>query len=95
MKNPDSTMMPVMDKACSECLFSPHKIVNDKRKEKVLKVCERSGRAFECHKATIAGEYRVCRLFFDGNYSLAVCLAKSLERYKFQGLRDLENPWER
>jgi len=88
VRNPDPMIMPVMDRACAECLFSPRKIVNDTRKEQILQECKKTGRAFICHEATIVGEYRVCRLFFDGNYGEVVNWAKKLGAYKLQGLKE-------
>lgn len=82
-RNPDPSVMPVMPKRCDECLFSSAKIVSDERRDEVLESCRTSGRAFECHKASIVGEYRVCRGFFDADVSLAVRLAKLLDRARF------------
>jgi len=82
-KNPDPSVMPVMAKRCRECLFSSAKIVGDDRREEVLQQCKESGRAFQCHKASIAGEYVVCRGFYDADASLVVVLAKLFGAVKF------------
>jgi len=68
--------MLVMPKVCDECLLSTRKIVSDERRDELLDDCNANGRAFECHKATIAGQNRVCRAFFDQRRSLVVRLAQ-------------------
>lgn len=70
--------MQVMEKQCDECLFSNNRIVSESRKKELLEKCNRTGRAFDCHKATLLKQQIVCRAFFDGNHSLAVRLAKLL-----------------
>lgn len=58
----------VANKRCDQCLFSSAKIVDDERKEDVLKTCEETDTHFVCHKFTIAdGEESsvCCRAFFD------------------------------
>ncbi len=74
--------MLVMPKVCDQCLLSTNKIVSDSRRDDLLETCNTDGRAFACHKATIAGETRVCRAFFDQNRSLVVRLAKILKRWE-------------
>jgi len=75
-------MMQVMPRVCDQCLLSSNKIVSDARRDELLESCNQSGEAFECHKATLLGQRRVCRGFFNGNMSLAVRLAKMWGFYK-------------
>jgi len=76
-------IMMVRAKQCDQCLFSSAKIVSDARRDEILDYCNVTGEAFECHKATIAGEKITCRGFFDGNHSLVVRLAKMFGWYRF------------
>lgn len=77
------TTMRVMEKRCDQCLFSNNRIVPESRMKELLDQCNRTGRAFECHKATLAKKRAVCRAFFDENASLSVRLAKMLECVEF------------
>jgi len=87
--------MLIMPKVCDECLLSTRKIVSDSRRDELLDSCKESGRAFQCHKATIAGETRVCRAFFDQNHSLVVRLAKLFGRWEEKALpRNMEEKME-
>lgn len=88
MKNPDPTSMPVADRRCGECLLSRRKIVSDARRDELLDRCARTGEAFLCHKGTIAGEYVVCRGFYDRGLSLSVRLAALLGLARFVRLPD-------
>jgi hypothetical protein len=81
----------VARKRCDQCLFSNAAIVDDPRRREVLRSCARSGRAFECHKFTIAGQRGACRAFFDGDWSLVVVLAKQLGLYEFVDLPEEGN----
>jgi len=85
-RNPDPSVMPVARKRCSECLFSSAKIVSDDRRDEVLASTAKSGLAFQCHVASIAGVYIVCRGFYDAEASLAVRLARLLDRAVFVDL---------
>jgi len=75
--------MPVAEKRCSECLISANKIVSDDRRDELLKELAESGRAFICHRASMAGEYIVCRGFYDQGLSLSVVLARQLGAARF------------
>lgn len=78
-----TTTMKVMEKRCDQCLFSSNRIVSESRMKELLDQCNRTGGAFECHKATIKGQRAICRAFYDENASLAVRLAKMLECVEF------------
>ena len=84
----ENPSMPVMAKVCNECLFSKARVVDEERKEEILEACNESGRAFECHKASILGQKVICRAFFDGNHSLVVRLAKHFGWFEFVTLRE-------
>ena len=75
--------MEVRAKVCNECLFSKAKIVGADRVQDILDLANDSGRAFECHKSTLAGTRAICRAFFDGNHSLVVRLAKMYGWYEY------------
>ena len=85
-RNPDPSVMPVAKKRCKQCLFSSARIVSEERRDEVLASTAESGQAFQCHLASIAGEYVVCRGFYDNDCSLAVRLAKLLDRAVFVDL---------
>ena len=53
-----------MAKCCDQCLFSKNKLVSHSRRRQILDKCSRTGRTFECHKATIAGKQVMCHAFF-------------------------------
>lgn len=59
----------VAKKRCDECLFSSAKIVDDERREQVLRSCSENDSHFICHKFTVAGEDAsegaCCRGFYD------------------------------
>ena len=84
MRNPDPTVFPVCERRCNECLFSTAKIVDDDRKQEVLAEARRNGQPFICHKGTLAGEYLVCRGWFDQADELVVQLARTLGRVVFR-----------
>lgn len=54
----------VCEKRCDQCLFSKAKIVDNKRREDILKNCATTGQYFICHKSA-HGKPVVCRGFFD------------------------------
>ena len=78
--------LTVMAKRCDQCLFSSAKVVSDARRDSILADCNRTGRAFECHKATIVRQHAVCRGFYDERASLVVRLAIMLGRVEFTSL---------
>lgn len=65
----------VCSRRCTECLFTPDRVVDVPRMQAVLRQCkvrpyytgpQRGGeRDFECHKGTLAGQHIVCRGFYD------------------------------
>lgn len=58
--------LKVCAKRCAECLFSSNHVVSGQaRVDEIVRRCERTGRYFICHKATIRGDAVVCRAFFD------------------------------
>jgi hypothetical protein len=50
---------------CDQCLFSPDKIVGERRKKQVLKESRANQAYFICHKESIRGTEGCCRGFFD------------------------------
>ena len=57
----DSTVLRIMARRCNECLYSRNKIVSDRERDHVLKVCELTETHFICHKASNAGHDVMCR----------------------------------
>lgn len=55
----------VQKRQCKKCLFSPNKVVSDKRKEEILKSCKENNRNFICHVASHNGVESTCRGFYD------------------------------
>lgn len=58
-------MFEVTKERCGECLFSPNKIVSDKRRAQVLRECKREDRHFICHKATLQDREVCCAGFHE------------------------------
>ena len=81
--NPDPAWLPVAEKRCDACLFSSARIVDKERADKIIEECRRDGTAFVCHKYTVAGEYGICRAFFDRRESLVIHLGIELNRVRF------------
>lgn len=70
MKDPNDAYGPgglrVAAKRCDQCLFSPNKIVSDKRKAEILRKCRREDGFFICHKSSLRGEACVCAGYAEG-----------------------------
>lgn len=65
---------------CDQCLFSKNKIVSDERKKEILEDCQKTGKFFVCHKASIKGKEAVCAGFekYKHNTNPQLQLAKRL-----------------
>jgi hypothetical protein len=50
----------IADHKCSECLFSPERIVSAAHAAQLLREITDKGGFFECHKGTIAGRTVMC-----------------------------------
>ena len=59
------TCFRVASKCCSECLFGPHKLVSNKRKEALIEECLREETFFRCHMGDAHGHTICCRGFFE------------------------------
>jgi hypothetical protein len=61
----------VCKERCNECLFSPDKIVSNRRKQNIIRECIRENKFFVCHKHGVGteegteGEEVCCRGFYD------------------------------
>lgn len=84
----ENDYLQVMEKRCSQCLFSNARIVSEERMQNILEQCARTGKPFECHKATIAKQHVTCRGFYDAKASLVVRLAILFDRVRFVRLED-------
>jgi hypothetical protein len=75
----------VASKCCGQCLFSPNKIVSDRRKTNLLKEIIQEQSYFVCHKASINDKETCCRGFYEkmGNASQLVRIANRLGAVKF------------
>lgn len=73
----------VAHKRCDECLFSSAKIVDEDRKNEILKECAKNNNYFLCHKSTIRNDAVVCRGFFDEQSNQACVVAKKLNIVKY------------
>ena len=78
-----SETLLVAERRCDRCLLGRNPLVSPERVEELLEDCNRSGRAFECHRFTMVGQRGTCRAFFDGNMSLVVRLARMLDVVEF------------
>ena len=89
MSRESDPVMKVMDKVCNQCLFSKARVVeSDERVEEILERCNRTHKAFQCHKASIAKQNVICRAFFDGNHSLVVRLAKYFGWFEYVSIQE-------
>ena len=79
----DPSTLRVALKRCDECLFTKRRLVSEARMEDILAECENSGTAFECHRATLAGDEYMCRGYYDEVQPLIARLARSLDRLVF------------
>lgn len=75
--------MPVAARTCDRCLLGSRPLVPPERRDEILAELQESGRAFICHRASMAGEYVVCRSFYEQGRSLAVVLARNLGAVRF------------
>lgn len=55
----------IMTRRCDQCLYSPAKIVSDRRRSQILRECAEKDVSFYCHKGTIAGQEIDCRGHYD------------------------------
>lgn len=70
--------MKVKKKCCGKCLFGANKIVTDKRKDSILKDCQRNDTYFTCHEATIKNEDVVCSGFYHTKTSQMIRVSERL-----------------
>jgi hypothetical protein len=76
-------MFKVTENRCSECLFSPNKIVSDKRRKVVLNDCRSKDSYFICHKATAAGHDICCKGFYETQTCNLIRIAQRLDVVRF------------
>lgn len=78
-------MFKVASKCCNQCLFSPNKIVSDRRKASLLKEIVQEQSFFECHKSTMNGGGTCCRGFYEkfGHHSQMIRIAERLGAIEF------------
>lgn len=79
----DPSTLRVALKRCDECLFTRNRLVSEDRMAGILAECERSGAAFECHKATLSGDEYMCRGYYDEVQPAVARLARELGRLVF------------
>lgn len=59
-------MARVMAERCSQCLFTPERIVPGPRMRQIIATCREQGTHFSCHLGTIAGGQDVwCRGWWE------------------------------
>ena len=92
LKKKKSTLQ-VVSHPCSECLFSPNRIVSQERKEEIVYQTLAKDRYFTCHKAMLAGVDLCCKGFFDSHKddSLVTRLAMQLNLVEFVDLSDFNS----
>jgi hypothetical protein len=97
----DTKPVKVMAKCCDQCLFGKNKLVSHTRRKQIIDKCSRTGRTFECHKATIADKKVMCHAFFNlqvklGNMLCQVAQRLGLVEYVEEEqlhLKDGSQPW--
>lgn len=74
----------VCARRCDQCLFSPNKIVDDKRKKEVIKESLDANSYFTCHKSD--GRSLCCKGFFDKykDTSMVIILAQVLNLVRYE-----------
>ena len=83
-------MFKVMAERCDQCLFSEDRIVSKERMADVIKECRQKDIYFICHKATIAGDQKVCcRGFYDTQDTQIIQIADRLGAVEFVKEEDL------
>lgn len=85
-------MFQVTERKCSQCLFSPNKIVSDERRRDVLDECRRKDSYFICHKSSIARGEVCCRGFYDTQNSQMMRIARRLNAVEFVPVPGEEQP---
>lgn len=73
----------VYEERCEQCLFSPNKIVDDKRRKEVLADCAKKDTYFICHKASMKGEDVCCKGFYETQDTRTTRMAKWLGVVRF------------
>lgn len=76
---------------CDECLFSPSKIVSDKKRDEILENCETEQVHFNCHKGTQIGKSVVCHGFFTQKTAPLLEIAKQLGNIQYLDPEELIN----
>jgi hypothetical protein len=76
-------MMKIYSERCDQCLFSPDKIVTNKRRAEILRDCKRRDCHFICHKASMNGEDVCCRGFYETQTSNLIRIMGRLNGIEF------------
>lgn len=71
-------MFEVCEEKCSQCLFSPDRVVDAERMKSILANCQKRDIHFVCHKASIAGKDMCCRGFYDTQTAQSIRFAQRL-----------------
>jgi hypothetical protein len=82
----DGKHLLVADKPCDECLFSRNKLVDEARRQVILRECYERGTYFICHKATLVGRAVICHNFAkstDGAGNVAIRVATFFNCIKY------------
>ena len=78
-------MFKVQKEMCDQCLFSKDKIVDDERKQQILRECRDTDIHFNCHKDQLNGDEAntCCRGFFDKHSTQTIRIAERLKCVEF------------
>jgi len=83
-------MFKVMKERCNQCLFSENRVVSKERMVDIVKECRKNDGYFICHKASLAGNQKVCcRGFYDTQDTQIIQVADRLGITEFVKEKDL------
>ena len=83
-------MFKVMKERCNQCLFSENRVVSKERMVDIVKECRKNDSYFICHKASLAGDQKVCcRGFYDTQDTQIIQVADRLGITEFVKEKDL------
>ena len=86
----------VCKERCNECLFSPDKIVGQRRKNEIIRACLDNDQFFVCHKHSVSdsegnsiGEQVCCRGWYD-SYGMETNIVRIAAR--LHAIEEVEEP---
>lgn len=92
MAMPSPGKFLVAQKRCTQCLYTPAKIVSDDRREQLIAETVQADSYFVCHKGTLTGNNQLCcRGFYETEDTMVIRLAKALGVVEFVPVPEVPN----